>query len=397
MKLLKNNQRYVISTLIFIGFSTFIFYKAFITEITVDEAYSFLNYSYVENVLNIGIANNHLLNSYLVSLFQNFGYSEIFLRLPNVIFGWIYIALVINVSLKSKNYLLSLFLLILNPYVIDFFSISRGYGITTSLIFLSIYSYLYFKNYNLYFSIFFLIIATTSYHVAVVFLILFYVVNIKDLYQLKGKVSFLIVSFLVSLASYWNIRVLFFITSFEKPLYGVQNLNLQDLIIGSFGLNALYIEQNIFFNIFLNLVIFLPIFLINTFDKKTLVTFIVSYGSLFSIYLIPFILGKPYPLLREVVPFLPPILLLSSISINNLFSKIKRLKIEFVSSLIVIILVFNFVNNIDTNQTIDWKDGMSEKLVLETDQCGYVVGYEDLDSVGQYYRFMDDREIINTC
>ena len=55
MKLLKNNQRYVISTLIFIGFSTFIFYKAFITEITVDEAYSFLNYSYVENVLNIVI------------------------------------------------------------------------------------------------------------------------------------------------------------------------------------------------------------------------------------------------------------------------------------------------------------------------------------------------------
>lgn len=397
MKLLKNNQRYVISTLIFIGFSTFIFYKAFITEITVDEAYSFLNYSYVENVLNIGIANNHLLNSYLVTLFQNFGYSEIFLRLPNVIFGWIYIALVINVSLKSKNYLLSLFLLILNPYVIDFFSISRGYGITTSLIFLSIYSYLYFKNYNLYFSIFFLIIATTSYHVAVVFLILFYVVNIKDLYQLKGKVSFLIVSFLVSLVSYWNIRVLFFITSFEKPLYGVQSLTLQDLIIGSFGLNALYIEQNIFFNIFLNLVIFLPIFLINTFDKKTLVTFIVSYGSLFSIYLIPFILGKPYPLLREVVPFLPPILLLSSISINNLFSKIKRLKIEFVSSLIVIILVFNFINNIDTNQTIDWKDGMSKKLILETDQCGYIVGYEDLDSVGQYYRFMDDREIINTC
>ena len=397
MKLLINNQRYIISLLIFIGFSTFIFYKAFITEITVDEAYSFLNYSYVENVLNIGIANNHLLNSYLVTLFQNFGYSEIFLRLPNVIFGWIYIALVINVSLKSKNYLLSLFLLILNPYVIDFFSISRGYGITTSLIFLSIYSYLYFKNYNLYFSIFFLIIATTSYHVSVVFLILFYVVNIKDLYQLKGKVSFLIVSFLVSLASYWNIRVLFFITSFEKPLYGVQSLTLQDLIIGSFGLNALYIEQNIFFNIFLNLVIFLPIFLINTFDKKTLVTFIVSYGSLFSIYLIPFILGKPYPLLREVVPFLPPILLLSSISINNLFSKIKRLKIEFVSSLIVIILVFNFVNNIDTNQTIDWKDGMSKKLILETDQCGYIVGYEDLDSVGQYYRFMDDREIINTC
>ena len=397
MKLLKNNQRYVISTLIFIGFSTFIFYKAFITEITVDEAYSFLNYSYVENVLNIGIANNHLLNSYLVTLFQNFGYSEIFLRLPNVIFGWIYIALVINVSLKSKNYLLSLFLLILNPYVIDFFSISRGYGITTSLIFLSIYSYLYFKNYNLYFSIFFLIIATTSYHVAVIFLIVFYLVNIKDLYQLRGRLSFLIVSFLVSLASYWNIRVLFFITSFEKPLYGVQNLTLQDLITGSFGLNALYIEQNIFFNIFLNMLIYLPIFSINTFDKKTLVTFIVSYGSLFSIYLIPLMLGKPYPLLREVVPFLPPILLLSAISINNYYPKIKKFKPAIISSLIIIILMFNFANNIDIDQTIDWKDGMSKKSVLEADQCGYIVEYEDLDSVGQYYRFIDDRDIMQTC
>ena len=105
MKLSNKSQRYTISVFIFTGFSTFIFYKALVTEITVDEAYSFLNYSYVENVFNIGIANNHLLNSYLVSLFQNFGYSEIFLRLPNVIFGWIYIALVINVSLKTKNYL----------------------------------------------------------------------------------------------------------------------------------------------------------------------------------------------------------------------------------------------------------------------------------------------------
>tara|TARA_B100001989_G_scaffold204468_1_gene152999 strand:- start:29 stop:1222 length:1194 start_codon:yes stop_codon:yes gene_type:complete len=397
MKLSNKSQRYTISVFIFTGFSTFIFYKALVTEITVDEAYSFLNYSYVENVFNIGIANNHLLNSYLVSLFQNFGYSEIFLRLPNVIFGWIYIALVINVSLKTKNYLFSTFLLILNPYVVDFFSISRGYGITTSLVFLSIYSYLYFKNYNLYFSIFFLIVATTSYHVTVVFLILFYVVNIKDLYQLKGKLSFLIVSFLVSLVSYWNIRVLFYITSLEKPLYGVKNLAFQDLIFGSFGLNALYIEQNIFFNIFLNIVLFLPIFSISTFDKKTLVTFIVSYGSLFSIYLIPFILGKPYPLLREVVPFLPPILLLSVISINNLYSKIKTVKPEFVSSLIIIILMFNFVNNIDINQTIDWNNRMSKKSILEIDECGYIVKYGDLDSVGQYYRFMDDREIVNTC
>ena len=102
-------------------------------------------------------------------------------------------------------------------------------------------------------------------------------------------------------------------------------------------------------------------------------------------------------MLREVVPFLPPILLLSVISINNLYSKIKTVKPEFVSSLIIIILMFNFVNNIDINQTIDWNNRMSKKSILEIDECGYVVKYGDLDSVGQYYRFMDDREIVNTC
>tara|TARA_B000000532_G_C18749068_1_gene354580 strand:+ start:183 stop:512 length:330 start_codon:yes stop_codon:yes gene_type:complete len=108
-------------------------------------------------------------------------------------------------------------------------------------------------------------------------------------------------------------------------------------------------------------------------------------------------LGKPYPLLREVVPFLPPILLLSAISINNYYPKIKKLKPAIISSLIIIILMFNFANNIDIDQTIDWKDGMSKKSVLEADQCGYIVEYEDLDSVGQYYRFIDDRDIMQTC
>ena len=64
--------------IIFCSLFILIIFKAKNTEITVDEAYSFLNYSYVGDYLNIGIANNHILNSYLMYLFQNIGYSELF-------------------------------------------------------------------------------------------------------------------------------------------------------------------------------------------------------------------------------------------------------------------------------------------------------------------------------
>ena len=37
----------------------------------VDEAYTFLNYVYVKDYFNVSIANNHLLNTLLISLTSN--------------------------------------------------------------------------------------------------------------------------------------------------------------------------------------------------------------------------------------------------------------------------------------------------------------------------------------
>ena len=51
-----------------------IFLKAIISAITYDEARSFLNYVYVNNVFNIGVGTNHLLNTVLTYLTTFFSY-----------------------------------------------------------------------------------------------------------------------------------------------------------------------------------------------------------------------------------------------------------------------------------------------------------------------------------
>ena len=58
-----------------------IVYKATVNPITTDEAYTYLEYVYTNDIFNIGVANNHVLNTFLMSITTLFGNSEFFLRL----------------------------------------------------------------------------------------------------------------------------------------------------------------------------------------------------------------------------------------------------------------------------------------------------------------------------
>ena len=50
--------------------------KSITMPITVDEAYTFLNYVYVKDLFNLSIANNHLLNTLFISLTTTFSNYE---------------------------------------------------------------------------------------------------------------------------------------------------------------------------------------------------------------------------------------------------------------------------------------------------------------------------------
>src|ERR1035437_6526820 len=117
----------------------YVVYRAYYLSFTHDEALSFEiilgNKAFSET------ANNHFLNTFLMSIcYKFFGSSEFSLRLPNI-FGFILYAFACFELLKNKNIfiiLVGISFLLLNPYLIDFFSLARGYGLALGFFMLSL-------------------------------------------------------------------------------------------------------------------------------------------------------------------------------------------------------------------------------------------------------------------
>lgn len=89
-------------------------------------------------------ANNHLLNTFLMQITTSiFGISELTLRLPNLFGHLIFLIFsTLLVERYSKNFWIALSgfcLLNFNPYLIEFFSLARGYGLGVGWMMMSIY------------------------------------------------------------------------------------------------------------------------------------------------------------------------------------------------------------------------------------------------------------------
>ncbi|MBN2616194.1 MAG: hypothetical protein JXR71_10930 [Bacteroidales bacterium] len=86
--------------------------------------------------------NNHLLNTFLMNLFYHlFGDGEFVLRLPNVLAFGFYLWGSISILKKLNNLwvsLLAMALLWFNPFVLDFFSLARGYGLSLGMLMMSL-------------------------------------------------------------------------------------------------------------------------------------------------------------------------------------------------------------------------------------------------------------------
>ncbi len=134
---------------LFLG--TLITYRAFVIPMTHDEASSWLNYhntpiwSCFSDPKCWGTANNHWLNTLLFQWCESlFGNDPWALRIPNIVSGWGYL---ICASLLCSRYiktfvlqLLGFLLLSGHVYLLDFFSLARGYGIMTCGVIWGMYS-----------------------------------------------------------------------------------------------------------------------------------------------------------------------------------------------------------------------------------------------------------------
>jgi len=130
---------------------SFVGYKAAITSMTHDESFTYLHYvhqSFMEIVSFKGAyTNNHILNSLLIKYSEKLlGTSELAIRLPNIVAFAVYLIYTFRIFFKQKKILwIPVFIFMtFNPFLLDFFGLARGYGLSIALMILSIF---YLVNY----------------------------------------------------------------------------------------------------------------------------------------------------------------------------------------------------------------------------------------------------------
>ncbi len=153
MKILKKTDSMALSVLFFgasLLFLTFGILRAVRVDITFDEATTYLNYLNGDlfSVFNFISTNNHFLNTLLARIFCFFGgNAEWVLRLPSLLGYVLYLAFSILILRKLSNKIIAaagFLILNLNPYVMDFFSLCRGYGLSLGLMMAGFYFFVAF-------------------------------------------------------------------------------------------------------------------------------------------------------------------------------------------------------------------------------------------------------------
>jgi hypothetical protein len=139
---------------IFLSVLAYITLRAALLGITYDEAWTlstFVPLSIQDIFLyNPSDANNQILNTLLIKLFFAFGNHSLFIaRLPNVFAFVVYSYFAFRMTDGSRNIFTGIFLFILllfNPFVLDFFSLARGYGLAMAFQMGSLYFMMLFGN-----------------------------------------------------------------------------------------------------------------------------------------------------------------------------------------------------------------------------------------------------------
>jgi len=260
--ILKNNKTILYLLFIaFLGLFFYVFLRASILSFTHDESLTFKIIEGDEGLLNT--ANHHMLNTFLMSLSGSlFGFNDLGFRLPNVLAFVLYLTGVFFIIKKSKtqwNLFLGGVFLLFNPYLLEFFSIARGYGLSISFFLISFYFLIRKLEYSdeennsflldFFYSVVFASLASFSnlslvnYLITVPILFLIkLVINKKSfIIDLRFIAKSVLLLFLFSFVLYFNLIRLFQLKELGQLYFGGNSLDsmIESLILATFY----YIEE----------------------------------------------------------------------------------------------------------------------------------------------------------
>ena len=388
-----------------LGIVWYIIYKASTTSFTHDESYTYTHYVH-QGFMDIvsyktPYTNNHILNTVLIKYCELlFGSSELSLRLPNILAFILYSIFIILLLYKYIPKLMFPFylLMVLNPHLLDFFALARGYGLSFAFLLMSLYYLsLYFTSkQNKHLILFnvgaFLAVMSNfsllNYYVAalIVYNIVSYVVlkinSTSNNYQFYKQNKINIVSVILSgMVLYEPLRR---ISKMSLLDFGGKNGFMEDTVgtaIYSF-FYEMYVTPFLetIFKVFIVSVVALTLIIILKAIVQRNITLFNAHISLVLINLIliaivaitiaqHLILGNDYYIHRFAL-FFYPIFILNFIFLLNYFFQLSKTTSVSISYLCASLALFNIYINHNTAFYKDWKidsdvKSMMQNLVLE--------------------------------
>ncbi len=337
--------------------------------------------------------NNHILNTLLIKLFiKIFGISELVLRIPNILAHVLYLVFTFKLFNRYSpgHFILFFILANANPFLLDFFSLARGYGLAIGLMSAGLFYYSRYleareQRYHIY-SLMFIGFATlANFSILLIFMVLILTHNIFSFFIYREKVSLyslwqtnrvnLIICALFSAVLYEPIRkIIRYKLVYDGGVEGLWADTVRSLLYSSSYAAPYEAVLTVFFNIFIFFVIaffvyrafilFLAGKLITTTQKLVLFFGILLLGVASATFAQNLILGTPYMKGRTALFIYPLFIFTSSFlfeeSWNSRWKYLSRGPAYFFTS--IFFLHTSFVLN--TNSYYEWQYDMNTKNAM---------------------------------
>ncbi|CAN5361127.1 hypothetical protein BH10BAC1_BH10BAC1_00050 [soil metagenome] len=413
-------------------------YRAFVLSFTWDEAFSYLQFVRHQTLFpdkyETMDANNHLLNTWLnIQFVKLFGISEFVLRIPSLIAHLLFLVFSFKLLKNFENawLVLASFLIVnLNPYILDFFSLSRGYALSLGLMMASVY-YIYsfvrseYRTKDMLLALVFGALATAANFVLLNYFLvsfgLLFLLAVHNFIDEKNKRKF--ISALLVSSVFFSLCLLFFVPIALKLkdagalFYGGNNgfwtdtiCTIVDRSFYELGYNNWFLRAAKGFVILIGIasVLFVGIKRIKKqTDKNTLfLTTLVLLLVLCSLSTIVqhAVFGTLY-LMDRTTMFLVVLFNLVLVFFVNEVSKTKR-QVSVISYLMGFFMVLHFGLSFNLHYVLEWKSNADAKQMLSDLEKIKVIPKEksnvsiciplSFDQSINYYRAVNNLNWVNT-
>jgi len=391
----KNYKSAALLLLIF-SLLVYIILRAYKLSITHDEALSLLIVLGDKGLARI--ANNHFINTGLMYVcYHIFGGQEIWLRLPNVLAFILYSFFAYKILIKAENFFLMLIgaaFLFFNPYMLDFFSLARGYGLSLGFGLGSVY-YLFrqnsFSNYKEYISalslsLFFSLLASYANMVcinlnvallAIFFIELFLLVKNKNITLNKKEITILagviIINFLFLAVLVQRIQML---EATNELYFGGHENFIDNTLTTLLGRSFYFSEYGELFFLRTRLLIilfFAGVVIYQLYNKKhspsfkiTILLLLIIFANIVQHYA----LDSLYPIERTTTILVPLFGLLVYYLAADIYKEYVSLRaIKFLFNIILLLICLplgiHLTRSLNLHYTKEWKDNADVKDVMK--------------------------------